>query len=203
MVEMLAYAFGIMYTPGPVNILSLNAGLQRQARSVLPFSLGVATAMLLLFLIFAYTGSWLLDADSQLLISAVGSVYIVYLAIKILRSSKQVTVVDSGSESFSFKSGLALQLLNPKSFIVILPIVAVQFPAANISGIGIPIWCLLLSVLAFGAPLSYCLAGVKLGAFIRESKLLAVVNVLLALLLLYVAIDIAYSEVYLQWIVGL
>jgi len=59
MVEIFAYAFGIMYTPGPVNLLSLNAGLNDEVSSALRFCVGVGLAMLLLFLLFGYTGAWL------------------------------------------------------------------------------------------------------------------------------------------------
>ncbi|MCV6591001.1 MAG: hypothetical protein OIF57_18565 [Marinobacterium sp.] len=61
MVEILLYAFGIMYTPGPVNLLSLNGGINGHAVQGWRFCIGVGCAMWLLFLLFGYTGAWLVS----------------------------------------------------------------------------------------------------------------------------------------------
>ncbi len=203
MVEILVYAFGIMYTPGPSNLLSLNAGLNGHVSSSLRFCLGVACAMLLLFLLFGYTGAWLINPGYQLWISGAGSLYIAYLAYKIVKSSITPTGLESTDQVSSdsrlnFQSGLIMQLLNPKSFIVIFPIVTVQFPAAQISGSAIVLWAILLSGMAFGAPSSYLLMGVRLGKAIHQSGYFRWLNMVMASLLIYVSADIAYSHVYLK-----
>ncbi|NQZ29920.1 MAG: LysE family translocator [Oceanospirillaceae bacterium] len=200
MVEILAYAFGIMYTPGPVNLMSLNAGLSGQVRPTLRFCLGVGCAMLILLLIFGYSGAWLINTSTQLTISTAGSMYIAYLAYKIAGSAlKSVLISNTKTHDLSFKSGLVMQLLNPKSFVVILPIVTVQFPAVQISGSAIFTWSLLLTVMACGAPCSYLLIGNRLGALIKKPIYLRYFNLCMAALLVYVAIDIAYQHVYLKW----
>lgn len=200
MVEILAYAFGIMYTPGPVNLMSLNAGLNGQVHSTLRFCLGVGCAMLMLLLIFAYSGAWLINASSQLVVSSAGSLYIAYLAYKIARSViKPVLISTAKAPDLSFKAGLVMQLLNPKSFVVILPIVTVQFPAVQISATAIFFWSLLLACMAAGAPSSYLLIGSRLGKLIHNVRYFQCLNLCMALLLTWVAIDIAYQHVYLQW----
>lgn len=204
MVEIVVYAIGIMYTPGPANLLSLNAGLNGRISSTLRFCLGVACAMLLLFLLFGYTGGWLVSPRYQWLISCAGSLYIAYLACKIawasIGSSAVEPVVQEGvaDSNLSFQTGLFMQLLNPKAFIAILPIVTVQFPAAQISGSSILVWSLLLSCLAFGAPSSYMMMGARLGKLIRHPGYFRLLNLAMASLLLYVAADIAYNHVYLK-----
>jgi len=205
MVEILAYAFGIMYTPGPVNLISLNAGLNGQVRSTVHFCVGVACAMFLLFLAFAYTGAWLVKPAYQLWISCAGSVYIAYLAYKISWSSAGSAPLDSAEAAgtaagkLSFKSGLIMQLLNPKAFVAILPIVSVQFPAAQISGAAIVAWSLLLSSLALGAPATYLLMGARLGKWITQPSYFRWLNLSMSILLLYVAGDIFYNHVFLNW----
>ena len=197
MIEILMYAFGVMYTPGPANLLSLNAGLAGQVNSTLRFSIGVGTAMLILFILFGYTGAWLVSSRYQLLISCVGCIYILYLAFKIVSAEVQTDSVES-ADNLDFKTGLFLQLLNPKAFIAILPIVTVQFPAEQIAGISILVWSVLLSVLAFGAPASYLLMGNRLGKLIDNPRYFKFLNVAMATLLLYVAVDIGYHHVYLK-----
>jgi len=191
MVEILAYAFGIMYTPGPVNLLSLNSGLQ--TRLQLRFCAGVGCAMLLLFLCFGYAGAWLVSPQYQPIISLLGVSYIAYLAFKIFRAS--VNVSAHCVPTLSFKAGFWMQLLNPKAPVAILPIVTVQFPAAEISGIAISGWSLLLSMMAAGAPTSYMLAGRHLSRFIHHPRWFRALNMLMAFLLLYVAGDIFLNHV--------
>ncbi len=215
MLEIFVYAFGIMYTPGPVNLLSLNAGLKGQESATARFCVGVGCAMLLLFLVIGYTGAWLIQPSYQLVISFMGSLYIAYLGLKIVKGSLKAndslndndtpsdSEIDKGASNrkLNFKNGLLMQLLNPKSFIVILPIATVQFPAANVSGIGILISALLLSCLAFGAPFCYLLVGARLGKLmglnkIGQSDSLRYINIFLAILLLYIAADIFYYHVF-------
>ncbi|WP_127558316.1 LysE family translocator [Saccharospirillum alexandrii] len=199
MVEILAYALGIMYSPGPVNIISLNAGLQGHNR--LLFCVGVGCAMLSLFLLFGYTGAWLVTPRYQVLVSLAGSVYIAYLAYKVARASVSINTTSlAPDQTLNFSSGLFMQLLNPKSFVAIVPIVTVQFPAAGIEGWAILFWSVLLATLAFGAPTTYMLMGKRLGKRIHRSSYLRLLNLAMALLLLYVAIDIAYRPIYLLWV---
>lgn len=136
----------------------------------------------------------------QLLISLVGSVYIAYLAYKVAHASINVSARSpSENNTLDFGSGLLMQLLNPKSFIAILPIATVQFPAAEITGMAILFWSFLLATLAFGAPTVYMLMGKHLSKRIKHPSYFRMLNLGMALLLLYVAGDIAYSHVYLLW----
>jgi len=198
MVEILAYAFGIMYTPGPVNLLSLNTGLNADTR--LKFCIGVGSAMLLLFLLFGYTGAWLVSPEYQMLISVAGCIYIAYLAVKIARANVKVSARSQPEATLTFRSGLLMQILNPKAPIAILPITTVQFPAAEISGMAILFWSLVLATMAFGAPTVYMLMGRYLSGCISKPSYFRVLNLAMAVLLFYVAGDIAYSHVFQAWI---
>lgn len=210
MLEIFAYAFGIMYTPGPANLLSLNAGLKAQTPSALRFCCGIASAMFLLFLLFGYFGSLLIKPSYQLLISLAGCLYISYLALRItLASIRQIKQnickvpqknFDDQEGMLSYKAGLCLQLLNPKAFIAILPIVTVQFPNAGISGSAIVIYSLLLSCLAFGAPLSYVLMGSHCRRLVQGTPWLSYINLSMAALLFYTAFGIFYQHVLAQWV---
>jgi len=93
----------------------------------------------------------------------------------------------------TFRTGLLMQLLNPKAPLAVLPIATVQFPAAHIEGSAIAFWSLLLGMMAGGAPGSYLLAGARLGSFVRNPSVFRWLNILMALLLVYVAVDIARS----------
>jgi len=201
MVEILLLAFSIMYTPGPVNLLALNTGLNGQVSRSVGFCIGVGCAMGILFMLFGYTGAWLVSPGWQMPLSLLGASYMLWLAWKLAsaawRSGSQVDADDAGKTGLTmrFRSGLMVQLLNPKAPLAVLPIATVLFPAAQIEGSAILIWSLLLGTMAGGAPGSYMLAGARLGSFVRNPQIFRWVNTLMALLLIYVAGDIA-----LQWL---
>ena len=135
-----------------------------------------------------------------------GSAYIAYLAWQIAKSSltAQVSVDDEDTQDkagkLNLKSGLFMQLLNPKSFVAILPIATIQFPQAQIIGMSIGIWSFALASLAFGAPTVYLLMGARLGKLISHPHYFRLLNLGMALLLVYVAGDIAYNHVYIKWL---
>ncbi|WP_238322367.1 hypothetical protein [Vibrio mexicanus] len=82
-----------------------------------------------------------------------------------------------------------LQILNPKGLTVALPIATVQFPSAGITGNYLLVWCAILAVLAFGAPLVYFVMGRLIGRNIRQTNVLNLVNKLMGLLLLFVGVN--------------
>ncbi|MCV6612602.1 MAG: LysE family translocator [Amphritea sp.] len=202
MVEIFAYAFGIMYSPGPANMLSMNGGIHGSVSPTFRFCIGVGSAMLILFLLFGYTGSLLVTPESQMIISVLGCIYISYLGYQIgykPRSHPVTKLSNTPEKSPGYRTGLVMQLLNPKAFIAILPIATVQFPAADIDGYKILLWSGVLSVMAFGAPFVYLLMGARLGRFVKQDQYFIWLNRGMALLLFYVAADIAYNHVWIKF----
>lgn len=187
MLEILVFAFGIMYTPGPANTLSLLAGINGQGVRALRFCLGVGIAMLMLFLLIGYLGSGVIPLKYQSYVAIIGGLYIAYLGFKIMRASFQQKGIQSKAALLDFKTGLLLQLSNPKALVAILPIVTVQFPRFHIVGEQIALWSFLLGVMAFGAPSVYWLLGTRVKRAALNPNIMAWVNRLMALLLWFVA----------------
>ena len=197
MLEIVAYALGVMYTPGPVNLLGLNAGLHRQARASLGFFLGVGLAMLMLFLAFGWLGAAWVKGDLLALVSALGCAYILYLAIRIARSSIDLAATREAPKTLGWRDGLIMQLCNPKGVIATLPVATIQFPAAGIDGGSLLLWSLGLALLASGAPGSYALVGALLGRRIEDPRLLTGFSLMMSALLVGVAVSIGYEHVWL------
>jgi threonine/homoserine/homoserine lactone efflux protein len=202
MLEIVAYALGVMYTPGPVNLLSLNAGLNGQARTSLGFFIGVGLAMLIFFLAFGWAGAAWVRGDMLAVVGALGCGYILHLAVKVARSSIDLGAVRQPSRVLSFRDGLIMQLCNPKAVIATLPIATIQFPAAGIHGASLVIWSLGLSALAFGAPGSYALMGAVVGQRIENPTILKGFSLAMAALLVWVALSISYQHVWLPLTAG-
>ena len=194
MADIFAYAIGIMYTPGPINLLGLSSGLNKQTRSHLGFFIGVGSAMFILFVLLGYLGLQVINPQFLPYVSLIGCGYILYIAWKVAKAKVQVSDT-SADASLSFFDGLFMQLLNPKALVATLPIATIQFPSADITGAAIVFWSLILAILAFGAPTSYSLAGLVLGKQVSRTGVFNVFNKLMAVLLVYVALMIAYEHV--------
>lgn len=194
MADIFAYAIGIMYTPGPINLLGLSSGLNKQTRSHLGFFIGVGSAMFILFVLLGYLGLQVINPQFLPYVSLIGCGYILYIAWKVAKAKVQVNDT-SADASLSFFDGLFMQLLNPKALVATLPIATIQFPSADITGAAIVFWSLILAILAFGAPTSYSLAGLMLGKQVSRPGVFSVFNKLMAILLVYVALMIAYEHV--------
>ncbi|HFG2004002.1 MULTISPECIES: LysE family translocator [Gammaproteobacteria] len=193
MLDIIIYALGVMYTPGPVNAICLNSGIQKQS-SIFGFSLGVSIAMFALFGTVSLIGEALMNDAFLRWTAILGAIYILWLAYKIF-FSRVGKVESEPSQSMSLQDGLMLQLLNPKGITVALPIATVQFPSAGITGGYIYVWCAILALLAFGAPTAYYIAGRLIGKKINETNYLAVMNKLMAVLLLFVGLKMGVPPV--------
>ena len=197
MLGIVAYALGAMYSPGPVNLLGLNIGINGQARQSVGFCLGVGTAMLAYLLVLGWAGAAWIDDEALIVVSALGCGYIVYLASKIARSSVDISEPDNAPRLVSYRDGLVMQLLNPKAIVATLPITTLQFPAADIQGLSLVVWAFGLAMLAAGAPGSYILIGSVVGSRIKSPAIIKGFNWLMAGLLVAVALSIGVEHVWL------
>lgn len=197
MLAIVAYALGVMYTPGPVNLLGLNVGINGQARQSVGFCLGVGTAMLVYLLVLGWAGAAWIDDSALVVVSALGCSYIVYLAIKLARSSADLSSLDNAPRLLNFRDGLVMQLLNPKAIVATLPITTLQFPAAGIEGASLVVWAFGLAMLAAGAPGSYIAIGSAVGSRVKSPLFVKGFNGLMAVLLIGVAVSIGVEHVWL------
>ncbi len=107
MLAMILYGISIMYTPGPVSLMSMNLGLQKKFSKSVGFFIGVGVAMFVLLMIFGYTGEKLIKSEYLIYISLVGGCYIIYLAIKIYKSKIKVEHT-SDDKTMTFKDGFLI-----------------------------------------------------------------------------------------------
>ena len=162
--DIFLYAFSVMYSPGPVNLMGLNAGLTGKLRRSSGFYIGVGCAMLLMFVVFGYTGEAIISQAALPYISLMGGVYTLYLAYQVFTARTEVDEASSSpAKTLTFWNGLVIQLLNPKGIVAVLPITSVMLPAAHITGASIFGVSALLGLGAVGAPWVYALLGALLG----------------------------------------
>ncbi|UYF98875.1 LysE family translocator [Halomonas sp. GD1P12] len=196
MLGIILYGLGVMYTPGPVNLLGLNVGINGQAKRSVGFCLGVGSAMLFYLLVLGFAGAAWIGGQALVVLSALGCGYILYLAYKIARASAELETDGAPTRVFNFRDGLVMQLLNPKAPVAVLPIVTLQFPAADIHGTSLVLWAVGLGLLAAGAPGSYMALGGLLGQGVTNPGWVKRFNVIMALLLTGVALSIGFEHVW-------
>lgn len=95
--------------------------------------------------------------------------------------------------SLRLHTGYLLQILNPKGFIVILPVTTVMFPAAGIHGADLIGWAALISLGAIGAPGVYAAGGSLLGRRFVQPRFFRLFNRTMALMLVFVGLSIIYD----------
>jgi threonine/homoserine/homoserine lactone efflux protein len=195
MFNMFLYAVGVMYTPGPINILGLNQGIHKKFKASVGFFAGVGLAMFILFLIFGYTGENVIKKTHLIYISIVGSGYILYLAMKIFKASIQINE-ETPAKQLSFKDGLLMQLFNPKAMLATLPIATIHFPANEITGVAILPASAVLALMACLAPCTYALISMRFSAYVHNDRILKYFNTGMAILLAYVAFTIFKAHVF-------
>lgn len=182
--EIFLYAFSVMYSPGPVNVMGLNAGLTGQFRRTAGFFVGVGGAMFVLFILFGYTGEAIISKAALPYLALAGGLYTSYLAFKVYTARVQLTQSsDAPAKALTFWNGFLIQALNPKGMMVVLPITSVMFPAAHLSGANIAAVSALIALGAAGAPGLYALLGAVLGKRISKEVYFNLFNRLMGLAL--------------------
>jgi threonine/homoserine/homoserine lactone efflux protein len=118
---MVAFALAVSYTPGPNNLIAIASAATFGMRATLPFVTGVAVGLPIMLLAVAAGLGGLLEAlpAVAILLKAAGTLYLLWLAVKIGRS------VDLGlgaagprGRPVGFLQSCLLQWLNPKAWII-------------------------------------------------------------------------------------
>src|SRR5262249_27301251 len=120
----------------------------------------------------------------------VGAAYILYLAFGILRASYPFTdtFTEQNVKPLGFGNGVALQALNPKLLFYAFTLFT-SFLAPLTDNVALVILAaLFVAALSFSATSVWALFGTALKNWLRNPRLKLIVNVLLALSLVYIAI---------------
>ena len=183
----LAYIFIVAYTPGPNNIMSMNNAKNVGFRRGIIFNFGILAGffvVMILCLLFT-TVLYAIIPKIQFPMKVLGASYMVYLIVKTILPSKKNEIKNNNG---SFIVGALLQLINPK--IMIYGITAFSsFILPHYNTIPVLIFFLfLLSLVGFSGSICWALFGSLFSMlFSKHAKIL---NVTMAILLLYCAVSL-------------
>lgn len=117
------FAFFAVITPGPTNLLALTQGQHAGWRSVWPFALASALAAAsIVMLVVMGLASWLLETDwIRLSLAWAGTLWLSWLAISLARAPVKLEA-DPNAKLISWPTGLALQIVNTKTWMMAVTI---------------------------------------------------------------------------------
>jgi threonine/homoserine/homoserine lactone efflux protein len=118
-VSFLLAALVLVYSPGPVNVLTMSQALSAGWRAALPCVWGGTCAVLLQLAFTALCLNSLLLIDERALVALrwAGAIYLVYLGCKQWRSGSLAVSTDSSQQRSMFWRGFATSGLNPKTLL--------------------------------------------------------------------------------------
>jgi len=202
----LSYVFVVTFTPGPNNIMSMANGSKFGYKKTLQFISGVTTGFFIIMILSSYFNLLLFNLmpKVKIFMSILGSGYMAYLAIRIIKSSEhddenddeQITDEDKihklnkdKNNLNSFFTGITMQFLNPKAILYGITVVSnfiIPFYKSNITLI---LFSIFLAFVAFISNSSWALFGSLFNKFL--SKYRKQFNLVMGLLLIYSAISIS------------
>lgn len=202
----LSYVFAVSFTPGPNNIMSMANASKYGYRKTLKFILGVISGFFVIMILCGYFNLLLFNLMPKIKVfmSILGSGYMLYLAVKIMRSKDEATDKDNENipdeitahNSYEekkdlnfFFTGLTMQFVNPKGILYGIFVMSNFIIPYYKSNIALILFSILLGFIGFIATSCWALFGSIFNKFL--SKYSKEFNMVMGLLLIYSAISIS------------
>jgi threonine/homoserine/homoserine lactone efflux protein len=185
----LSYVFVTTFTPGPNNIMSMTNGNNFGYKKTLKFILGVTTGFAVIMILCNYLNLLLVGFVPKIKIymDILGVAYMLYLAVKILKSSSN-THNDQNKSLNTFTAGITMQFVNPKVILYGITVTS-SFILPYYNDIGILLlFSIFFALIAFLSTSCWALFGSLFQKFL--SKYNKLFNIVMALLLVYSALSV-------------
>jgi cysteine/O-acetylserine efflux protein len=179
------------FTPGPNTISCASMGMVVGYRRTVPYMLGITAGFFFIMLFCAFLSHAVLTAmpDFERYIRWMGAAYILWLAASVLK----MDLAGNGTNftPLSFANGIFLQLANPKVAVCGLAIYSTFLAALADQAGALVVSAVLFSLNAFVAASTWALFGTVIRRTLEKEQYRKVVNVALALLLVYSAVSLS------------
>ncbi|MFN8487724.1 MAG: LysE family translocator [Caldilineaceae bacterium] len=184
----LSYILICTFTPGPSNISSTSLALLYGYKNTLWYQGGLAVGVFLFMLVSGLVSATVLRILPMLepILRYCGATYILYLAYSISKASYDFA--DQTVKPLGFSHGLTLQLLNPKIFIYAFTLFSTFLASIALNVPALILAALLLAAISFVATSLWALFGATIKGFLHIPRLRLVINLVLALSLIYAAL---------------
>jgi cysteine/O-acetylserine efflux protein len=185
---LLSYVLISTFTPGPSNISSASLAVQRGYRNTLSYQAGLAVVVFLMMLLSGLISATLLRIFPALepVLRYAGAAYILYLAFGMLKASYSFTGQDAKPPGFAH--GFMLQILNPKLLVYAFTLFSGFLASITSNAALVFLAASLLAATSFVATSVWAVFGTAIKTYLHDPRLKTIVNILLALSLVYTAI---------------
>jgi cysteine/O-acetylserine efflux protein len=190
-IPLLSYVLISTFTPGPNNISSASMGVLHGYKNTLMYQVGMAAGVFCVMLLSGLLSTSLLTflPNFETILRLVGAGYILYLAFGMLKASYGFN--ENEVKPIGFAQGLMLQLLNPKLIVYGLTLFTAFLAPITTNIVLLLLAATLLTATAFCATSSWALFGTTIKTYLHQPQVKALVNLILALFLVYTAIELA------------
>src|SRR6478736_6589314 len=163
-IAVLVFSIVMGFTPGPNNVMLASSGATHGVRRTWPHLMGVALGFPAMILVIGLglASILLASAGLQLGMKIVSSLYLLWLAFQIARSSS-VSGAAASAKPLTFMQAAAFQWINPKAWLI-----AVGAISAYTAGVGAHLYLQVAIIAALSVVVSFssCLTWAACGAAI-------------------------------------
>ena len=188
--DFLIYCFITAYTPGANNLLSMSNAVRLGFRRSVSFNFGILAGFTIVMSVCTAFSATLYSFLPRIKIAMqiLGAAYMLYLAWKVWKSSSELSA-DSGKEA-SFLSGMVLQFANPKIYIYAITAMSLYILPVFHSGAALIGFTVILSFIGASGSFVWALFGAASCKYFSKHTML--VNIIMALLLVYCAASLFF-----------
>lgn len=185
----LSYILVMTLTPGPNNMMCLVNGSKFGFRQTLRFIAGLFIGVVVVMTGCSYFNLSLsrFIPSFRPIAEILGGLYLLYLAVRILRSDE--TAVSANTHSATFVTGVAMQFVNVKLLLYALTVTANFITPYYESSLVIVLICVFLGFCSAISASCWALFGTAIQRFFGQYR--KPLNIGMALLLLYAALSIS------------
>ena len=189
-ITLLSYVFVTTFTPGPSNISSASLAVVQGYKNTLKYQTGLAIGVFIEMALSGWISATLLNIFPFLepVLRIIGAAYILYLAFSILKASYTFNNGNTGPSGLIH--GLALQVLNPKLIVYAFTLFTAFLAPLTNNLVLVAFAALLLAATSFIATSVWAIFGTAIKNYLHNPRLKSIVNILLALSLVYIAITL-------------
>jgi cysteine/O-acetylserine efflux protein len=189
---LLSFIVVTTYTPGPNNISAASMGVLYGYKRTLPYLLGIVSGFFLMMTLSGLVSGFLLEKIPAFegILRIAGAIYILWLAWHTLQASYSFDEEEE-QKPLGYLQGFFLQVLNVKVIVYGLTLYS-TFLAGKIPSLPVLILsAAALSAVGFTSVSLWTLFGAGIRKYLNQPKIRRIVNIVLALLLVYTAVDLS------------
>jgi threonine/homoserine/homoserine lactone efflux protein len=183
----LVYVCVTSFTPGPNNVMSMVNGMRYSYMKMFRFLAGIIAGFFIVLLVSGLLNVALVSLlpSIEIWLKYIGVVYMVYLAIHIIRS-KPVESTEGDTAYNTFKFGFAMQFLNVKVILYGITVYSLFIVNRYKDLLSISLFALVLSAVGFAAVSCWALGGNLFSGFLQKHY--RIFNLAMGGLLIYTAV---------------